>query len=513
MPVVPLTPAAHSGVLGHTPVRQHGVLGHTPVRQHGVLALGIAHALALLAAAGAASLYAGWLAPADFASWAMALALARAGQLLLDGGFKTALVRRASLPSDASLRRLRRCSMGLAMLASLLLAAVVLLPAWPGLAGGNRALLLLYPAAYLLSYPAMFIAQARLERAQQFRALGQAESAGVLVEFGLPVLLMAAGLAPLWALLPGVWLARCGRCGWLVLAARRLQAPGQAPLAVQAAPDARLWRDAAGVQAVALLSMLRDSMHLWLLAPWFGAGWAGAYAWAFTACALLGQVGVLTAARTALPALRALAPALRWPAVLAQVRWLAIATLPPMLMLPAWLAWADARLWQGHWQAALVLLPWVVARWLGGVATGSLGAWLLVARQPWAAARAHALWAAAEMVVAAAALAWFGPTGLALAAALSVWVGVLVFLRAAEPGLPWWPRVLALLRVLLLRPSLVAAALLAAWTAADAAALPAASLALPLCWLAEPALLRRVRPWLAGAWARLRSARRGKSPW
>jgi hypothetical protein len=48
----------------------------------GAFSLGLANALALLAAFGAAAAYARWLQPAEFTHWTAALAIARAGLLL-----------------------------------------------------------------------------------------------------------------------------------------------------------------------------------------------------------------------------------------------------------------------------------------------------------------------------------------------------------------------------------------------------------------------------------------------
>ncbi len=469
--------------------RAAGVTAVAPPSR-GVWQLALAQGLALLAAAAAATLYARWLQPAQLAAWLLALAAARAGLLLLDGGLKTALVRRATLPDAASLRRLQRQGTLLAAAGSAL-ALLVAAGLWAaGRIGAEAAwLLAVCPAAYFCSHPPLPLALARLERAQHFGPIGQAEGSALLLEFALPAALLAAGAPPALAFGIAVVAARAWRTGWLVRAARRLPAEAGAHAAAPA-----LWQDGASVQAVAGLSLLRDQMHLWLLAPWFGAAWAGLYALAGTACTLASQVAVQTAARVALPRLRACPPAARWPLLLRQTRWLAIACLPPLALLPAWLAWADARLWAGAWGGALPLLPWMLLRMAAGVALTTLGTALLLAPGAWTAARTHALWTGAELLLAVLALAAFGAPGLAMAGALGGWLGLLLFLHAATPsGLPWWPRLPALLAALLLRPALAAAALLAAWVQLQPQALGLATLALPLCWLAEPALQRRLR--------------------
>lgn len=450
-----------------------------------------ANLLALLASATAAACYARWLDSSALVLWAAALAVARAGLLLLDGGIKTALVRRADLPDRATLRRLVRLSAGCAMLLSSAVAVV----AWTlwrmdRLGAGEAVLLATYTAAYLLPYPPQCAALARLERQHRFGPVGRAEGASVLIEFVLPAALVQVG-TPWWcAFAAAVLLARGLRSVWIVHAARALvdratTTPGPRAGAVL--------HEGLGVQVVAVLSMLRDQTHLWLLAPWFGSHWAGMYTLALTACALVGQASVQTASRIALPWLRGVDPALRWPQVLAQTRLLALCTLPPLALLPAWLAHADAAWWGGRWADAVLLAPWLALRMLAGVATTSLGAWLMVARSPWRSAGAHAAWTACEVALAALALHLAGPTGLALAAAFTAWLGVLLFLSAADPQAPLWRRFAALALVLLARPSSWAALALAAWAHALPQMLPWASLLLPLVWLTEGAVRQRLR--------------------
>lgn len=454
----------------------------------GVLSLGVANGLALLAAVGAAALYARWLDPAQFAQWALALALARAGLLLLDGGLKTALVRRDALPNAVTMRRLQRLSAAIAIgLTAAVAAMAFLLSAQGRLAQGPAVLLAAYVSAYLLAYPPLFDALARLERAQRFAPVGHAEGASVALEFALPALLIAAGL-PWWvAFSLAVGLARTLRTAWIARAARDL--PNEAA-ADDGLPTRGLLAEGAGVQAVAGLSMLRDQMHLWLLAPWFGAAWAGTYTMALTACALIMQVSVTTVARVTLPSLRATAVVEQWPAVLARTRWLAIGTLPPLMLLPAWVAQADALWWGGRWQDAVLLLPWLALRMVPGVATTTLGAWLLVVQGPWRAARAHAAWTGIEAALAAVLLLVVGPLGLAMALGCSAWAGVVLFVSVAAPDVALVPRLRALVTVLLWRPSLWTGLAFAMWVHADASVLPWVTLAMPLAWLTEPRVRR-----------------------
>lgn len=476
-----------------------------PVKPGTVLGLAMANAVALLAAAAASLGYARWLDSTAFAHWATAMAVARALLLVLDGGLKTALVRRVHSPDAATLRQLGRLGGAVALGLAAAVAAVAA-ALWHGgvLPNGDAVLLAAYAGAYLLSYPALLPALARLERAHCFAAIGRAEGASVLVEFALPAAGMAAGL-PWWlAFALAVGLARLLRSGWILRAARALPPPPATASAAegQANGTRSLLREGLGVQAVAALSMVRDQMHLWLLAPMAGAHWAGSYTFALTAGALLSQAAVQTASRVALPVLRVAAPDQRWPQVLAQTRTLAICTLPPLALLPAWLAHGNQAWWEGRWTDAVALAPWLALRMLPSVATTTLGAWLMVARTPAVSARAHAGWAGVEAAAAALALLAGGPLALAASAAATPWLGLVLFVAAAQPEAPLAARVRALATVLLARPSLglaLAGAALLAW---QPGLLLPVTLALPLAWASEPqarqalrrALGSRVRP-------------------
>jgi hypothetical protein len=387
-------------------------------------------------------------------------------------------------------------------LAALLVVAGTVAAGWfwstARLTAGEAALYAAYLAAYLLPYPPLFGALARLERAQSFGAIGRAEGLSVALEFSLPAAAMLLGL-PYWlAFVLAALLARMVRSAWIIVAARGVM--GEASPAGCGGP-ATLLREGTGVQAIAALSMVRDQMHLWLLAPWFGATWAGLYSFALTACALACQPFVQTGSRVALPALRAAGRDGQWPMVLEQIRRLAIRVLPALSLLPAWLAYADSHLWEGRWHEAVALMPWFCLRMVAGVATTSLGAWSLVSRTPWATARTHALWTGIEVAVAAAGLLLWGPRGLAIGSAVAGWAGVLLFMNAglgrAQLAAGWRE----LLPALLAHPALWIALSLALWVQAQPAALPWATAALPLAWWANSLVGRK-------AWTRRAAAGR-----
>jgi O-antigen/teichoic acid export membrane protein len=415
------------------------------MRPRGTGTLGAAQGLALLAALGSAGVYAAWLDAHQLAVWALALGAGRAAMLLVDGGFKTALVRhpqRLSFRAEARLtRRVSAFALALAMLAIAASAAVVD-AGWAQAC--DAALVAVSMVCYLLSHALSLVALARLERSGLFDRVGRAEGAATVLEFVLPAVLMAAGAGATWALMAGVVAGRAGRATWLVLAAVAERSSLDAQTGSVA--DALPWRDGLTLQGIAALAMLRDQIHLWLVGPWFGAAWAGAYAFGLMACALASQVLVATVARVAMPALRPLSPVRRAVRAAHALRRLALVTVPLLAATVPLMMAADTWLWDGRWQLALTLLPGLVLRMLAGLPLTVLAPWLLVAVTPRAAAKVHGQWTLAEVLLAVVALSLFGPVGLAVSWAAGGLLGTLWFAAALRPhGLAWFVR--ALVRV------------------------------------------------------------------
>jgi hypothetical protein len=400
----------------------------------GTATLGVAQGLALAAALGSATVYATWLDAAQLATWALALGAGRAAQLLVDGGFKAALVRHPQgLQVDAEARLTRRVLAVAAGLSSITVFAAASILSRSLAASASTLLVAGAVVAYLVSHAASMAALARLERGGRFDRIGRVEGGATMLEFALPGLLLAAGLEWVAALLAGLLLGRTVRALGIALAARgvgALRGPGL---------DAAPWRDSLAMQSIAALGMLRDQVHLWLVGPLFGAAWAGAYAFGLMACALASQVAVATVSRVAVPALRPLSPRRRAMRAARSLRRLALWTVPPLLLTWPLLQWADGVWWDGRWQLAMALLPGLVVRMAAGLPLAVLGPWLTVTLPTWAAARVHARWTAAELVLAGAALAWLGPSGLALSWALGGALGTLMFMNAMRPhGLGWF---------------------------------------------------------------------------
>lgn len=400
------------------------------MRVRGLYSLGVSQALTLLVAVASGAVYARWLDAPTLAGWALALAAARAGQLVLDAGLKTALVRRETSLAMAHERRIQAFIGSAAAALVLLTAGGLELVRWTGWADLPAPGFLLFSVAtYLLSYALLLPSLVRLERAGRFDHVGRAEAAGTLLEFGAPALLLMAGVSAVPALGVGVCAGRFVRAALLMI-------PAQDPATVAEGPGVTLrgtalHRDGLLLQAAGLLSMARDTLHLWLVGPWFGAAWAGAYAFAMMACMIASQALVALAARVALPALRPLTPQARLETVVRALRLLALLVVPPLILL-ALLPTLQSTMgmsWPGEqWHDALALLPALVLRVLLTLPLALFAPWLLVVAEPAQSLRVHGRWTLVEAGAAAAALAWIGPQGLAwvwpAGGALGLWLYV-----------------------------------------------------------------------------------------
>jgi O-antigen/teichoic acid export membrane protein len=424
-----------------------------------VIAMTAANAVALAAVAISYILYSRLMTPSEFGIYAGALAIAKLGQTVLDGGLKIALVKHPEVVEPGGLRALFIGSASAGLIAALLLAGTVFtLSAIGLLESGNALFFAAYGAAYFLTYPFLFIPLAQLERRQHFTPVAWAEMLGVTIEYGLPAFLWLWVAPGFWSFILAAWVGR-GLRTCLVLAASSDRAWLTRVAAPQWHESKALLREGLGLQMAVSLSLLRDSIHLLLVGPWFGKEWAGLYAWAMQMCAVASQVFVQTGTRVALPALRLMQGTdARWKATLTQIAWLTIFTAPPLVFLTDIAGAVNAALFGSKWTVALGLLPFMVVRMLPSLATTPLGSLVLADRGARAYALANALWTGGEVIVAALMLWLYGPIGLAWSMAFMAWLGVASFVhQLAAPA-----RFASLLPPLLFRPSLWAAVALVA---------------------------------------------------
>jgi O-antigen/teichoic acid export membrane protein len=396
-----------------------------------VLALSAANAMALGLGGLAYVAYSGILTPAQFGLYGIAFALARFAVLVLDGGLKTAVIKHPADLSAAQETSLTLLSGALACV--LLLAAWVAasaLPAVSAITPEDATFCATFVAVYVATYPLMVVPTAQLERAMRYVPLSAIESVAIALELaGAAPLLVTTDLG-IWSFVVAAAAGRALRVAAL-LAVRGIRwarpEPGNADT-VKA-----LLKEGAWFQGSLAASMLRDNLHVLIIAPWFGKAWAGYYAWALQLAMFSSQVFVATASRIAIPA-HAGTPDFdtRWKNTLVQMRWLAALTVPVLaavwLLAPA----ADAAWFEGRWQPAVALLALIFARMLPGIGTSPLGSLVLVERGAAALMRANIAWTAIELAGALVACLLLGPTGLAWSYAILVWAGFAILLA----GLP-----------------------------------------------------------------------------
>lgn len=427
------------------------------VLSRGVLVMSAANAVALGTTIASYFLYSRLLTPADFGVYAGALAIAKLGTTLLDGGLKTSLIKSHETVEPTVLRGLflGSCGAGLAVL--LLLSIVLGVLASAGtLSASTAAFFFLYGAAYFATYPFLFIPLAQLEREQRYSPVARSEALSISIEYGLPALLWWLVAPGFWSFVVGAWLGRLLRSGLILHAAENLSwLSRHVPANWFGMWD--LFKEGLGLQLAVLASMLRDSLHLIIIGPWFGKEWVGMYAWALQLCAVASQVFVQTATRVSLPALRLTQGShSRWRATMIQVGWLCMLMAPPLVLLTDLATAANRELFRGQWTEALALLPLLVFRMLPGLATTPVGSLVLAECSASAYARASIVWSITEVLVALIFIAWIGPMGLAWSYSIMAWFGLACLIRA----LPAPAKFRDVLMPLLRRPSMYTALIL-----------------------------------------------------
>jgi O-antigen/teichoic acid export membrane protein len=417
-----------------------------------VIALAAANAAALLAAVLAYLAYSRLLTPGQFALLSGAMALAKFGNLVLDGGIKTAVIKHNEDIGPAVRRALFCASMATALvLVALSLLVMLASSVFSRMSVRGVEFLSAYACAYVLTYPFLFLHLADLERNRRFAPVATWESISIAIEYLLPV--------PCWflfghsfvAFVAAVWLARIIRVTGM-----------RAAHGGFARGEGIDWRGASAIfhegwkfQVAAAICMVRDNLHYLLVAPAFGKVWVGFYSWAMQLATVSSQIFVQTASRVALPVLRLEKDeGSRWASTLVQMKWLAIFTLPFVAFLYHFAAIADRLFFSGRWAQALILVLAFSMRMLPSIATTALGFLVLAQRGSGSFALGNLWWTVCEVVAAAIALWTIGVKGLACSCAVMAWVGVVIFARTINGG-----NVREVLSVIVLRPSLLVSVL------------------------------------------------------
>ncbi len=396
-----------------------------------LVSLFLSSGVALLATALSYLYYSLELDVAEFGLYSLALAVSVIATIVLDGGLRTTLIKRSGSLSDE-----------LAEILTTALFAVSLLMSMAALAGYGIASALLEPTlssdlafvlwfvfAYVLSYPLTIVPTVRLERELRYRHVGWIESAGVVVERGLPALLLMQG-GGMEAFVLAAYVGRFLRVVSLQIAA------GGRGLGLRLSG----WRQlrallAEGIWYQGALDVwaLRDNLHVLLIGPFFGKEWLAYYAWVLQVATLSSQLFVQIASRVSVPLLAGKAGiAERWHSSVRYMQVLSVVAVPVLLLVWILLPWVDNFLFEGKWQPALGLVPWLFFRMSVGLATSPLGSLLLVhagARQYFLA---NISWTLIEVAACLAAIAVVGEYGLAWSHAFMVLPGVWLILSRLD---------------------------------------------------------------------------------
>ena len=417
----------------------------------GVIAMSISNAVVLGVGVLSYLFYSKLMSPTQYGVYAGALALAKFGTTILDGGLKVALVKHHEIPSSEVLRALFLGSMRTSVAATLLLSISLYIIFYQKILDAESVVFLtLYALAYFLTYPFLFIPLAKLERNQCFIPIAQIETLSVAIEYALPALLWFFVAPGYWSFILAVWISRIYRSFQVFYATN-----DRSWLFSDTRPNWALSREiffeGIGLQVAVLAATLRDSIHFLIIGPLFGSAWVGLYAWSLQICSVASQVFVQTATRVALPALRLKgSKILRWNTTLNQIVWLTICTAPSLLFLTDLAGAANSELFESKWTGALTLLPFLVIRMLPGIALTSLSPLIMIERGARVYAAASFLWTLAEVVVAAILIWFYGAIGLAWSYSFMVWFGVVTFMYQLKSS----SKFTSLLASLIFRPSL-----------------------------------------------------------
>ena len=449
--------------------------------RRGVVSLFVANSASFAVVGLSYLAYSRLLDPEELGLYAAALVVGTFGTMVLDAGLKNTIIKAPAAPDREQLGVLATLLVCVsAVLVALVLASEGAVACLVPRLRADYHYLVLFGAIYVVSYPFVMLPTAMLERDLRYAPIAWIESLGMLVERAAPIaFLLATSMrmdAFVWALALGRAVRVVGL--WLVEPVR-LRRPRRAVVKALA----RYVREGAWLQLAMAASLVRDNLHVLLIAPWFGKQWTGYYAWGLQLCVIASQAFVQIASRISIPLFaREPVGARRWSRCLAQVEWLAILVGPLLVGVYLVMPWLDANWFASRWQPALVLLPCLFVRMLASVATTPLGAYIMVQHAGRSFARRNLVWAALEIAGAALVLALAGWTGLAWSYALIVWPGLWLFSGGSFGEV---------LRAILVRPGIALALVLAiiaqlAGVTAGAAAVPIAIAAVLAGYLAEP---------------------------
>jgi O-antigen/teichoic acid export membrane protein len=392
-----------------------------------VIGLFVANVLTILVVGLSFIAYSKLLSPPEFGLYAVALSAATLLALILDGGLKTTIIK-----LEADLPREEESSIAILMvLVSLGLVLALVALAQPFLAlrpeiKHDARFVVFFVGVALLFYPFVTLPTAKLERALKYGHIAWIESLSTVVERGGPALFLLFTNAGIYSFVWALLLSRVLRA--VILASFHPVKPWSGSWA-GLSKSTRHLREGAWIQAGTISSVTRDNLHTLLVGPLFGKEWVGYYAWALQICLVSSQVFAQISARVSLPLLAQAGNfEKRWPRCLYQIRMLTMLTVPVLCGVWLILPTVNSHFFQGKWQPALALVPFLFLRMIPGMATTPLGPLVIVHRGGPTFGIANLVWTLLE-VTGACIFAWaLGPTGLAWSYALVVWMGLWILM-------------------------------------------------------------------------------------
>jgi O-antigen/teichoic acid export membrane protein len=391
----------------------------------------VANAVALATIGISYLLYSRLLSANQFGVYSAALAVGNLGMLVLDGGVKVSIIKRATPPTPGEERALLQLMLcfSLILLLALILLRRLIVHFYPVLSA-QAGFVASFTGVYLLTYPWIGLSTAQLERRLHYSRLAWIESTGLVLERGAPAAILYFTGAGMYAFVWGLALGRLLRVA--ALAWNHSVALGRCPMgSYQSA--AQLIKEGAWYQLGVGSSLVRDNLHVVLLGPLYGSAWVGYYAWGLQLCVLASQIFVQISARISIP-MAAQRPEFqdRWSTTIRQVGLLTAITAP--ILAAAIIAAPSAvhHLFADKWRPAVILLPYLFLRMLPGAASAPMGALALVEQGAKSYAGAAWLWTLVELAAGAAALRLLGPEGLAISYAVTAWFGIYFLVRALK---------------------------------------------------------------------------------
>lgn len=372
--------------------------------------------------------YSKLLSPEQFGLYSIALTISTFATLVLDGGLRSIIIKSSHDLSGEEQRTLvflvSAFALFIVVVMVLLKSAVVYLA--PS-ASVDYTFLATFAAAYLLSYPFIFVPTAALERRLEYGKIAWIESVGVVFEKGLPVLFFWWTDLGMYAFVLGSVLGRLFR----VISLGLFVAPKvHLPSFEQIRSIAAFIKEGWWYQAGTATALLRDNLHVLLVGAWFGKEWVGYYAWGLQLCMVASQVFVQISARISLPLFSNTKEfGDRWKYCVQQIRLLTIVTVPILAAVLVVIPIFNDVFFDSKWVVAIELLPYLFLRMIPALATTPVGMLLLVERGGRSYAVSSTKWTAIEWVSASIFCFAIGPSGLAVSYGLVAWIGLYLFLR------------------------------------------------------------------------------------